>query len=68
MADTSQAESTAEQRLQQLAAILARGVRRYWKRLRRSESRPAAETPKILGIGLEVPSETRLSGSRRSGV
>ncbi len=67
MPDSATSELTADQRLQQLAAILARGVRRYHQRLRRSESRPE-ETPKSSPDGLEVPGDSRLSGSRRFGV
>jgi hypothetical protein len=68
MVDASNSELTAEQRLTQLAAILARGVQRYHRRLRRSESRPEKEVPEFSPAGLEVPSNPRLSGSRRFGV
>jgi len=68
MAESSQPELTSEQRLQQLAAILARGVCRYCNRLRRSESHPEKEVPESSPTGLEVHGDPRLSGSRRPGV
>jgi hypothetical protein len=68
MGDLSFSELTAEQRLKRVAAILARGVRRYHRRLRRSESRPEKEVPKSSPAGLEVPGNPRLSESRRIGV
>ena len=61
-------ELSADQRLTQLAAILARGVQRYHRRLRRSESRPEKEVPESLPAGLEVSGNPRLSGSRCIGV
>jgi hypothetical protein len=68
MVDSSFSELTAEQRLKQVAAILARGVCRYHRRLRRSESRPEKEVPESSPAGLEVPGHPRLSVSRRIGV
>ncbi|GAB6185754.1 hypothetical protein JCM17478_12560 [Thermopirellula anaerolimosa] len=68
MVDSSFSDLTAEQRLKQLAAILARGVRRYHSRLRRSQSRPEKEVPESSPAGLEVPGKPRLSVSRRFGV
>ena len=66
MVDTS--ELTPDQRLHQLAAILARGVQRYHRRLRRSESHPEKEVPESGTNGLEVHGDPRLSVSRRIGV
>ncbi len=68
MVDASFSELTAEQRLKQVAAILARGVRRYRNRLRRSGSRPEKEVPESSPAGLEVPGNPRLSVSRCFGV
>lgn len=56
-------ELTPEERLRQLAAILARGVRRYRSLARRYES-DASDKP---GDCLEVLGETRLSVSRFQG-
>ena len=66
--DPSVLELTAEQRLAQIAAILARGAVRYHQRLRRSESRPEKELPNSSPDRLEVPGNPRLSVSRRFGV
>jgi hypothetical protein len=68
MVDASFSELTADERLRQLATILARGVRRYQLRLRRSESHPEKEAPESSPAGLEVPGELRLSVSRSIGV
>ena len=68
MVDSSFSELTADQRLKQLAAMLARGVRRYHRRLRRSELLPEKEVPEFSPDGLEVPGNPRLSVSRRIGV
>jgi len=60
-------ELTPEERLRQLAAILARGVRRYHILARRYESDASAE-PGESGVDcLEVFGETRLSASRFQG-
>jgi hypothetical protein len=68
MVDASISELTADQRLKQLAAILSRGVRRYQRLLRRSESPPEKEVPESSPAGLEFPGNPRLSVSRRIGV
>ena len=57
-------ELTPEQRLQQIAAILSRGLLRFQRRIRRSESRPP-NNEESFPTGLEVLGETRLSVSRR---
>lgn len=60
-------ELTADQRFQQLSAILARGVRRYHQRLKRSESTPEQE---VLGISpnqLDVAAEPSVIGLGVSG-
>ncbi len=61
-------ELTPDERLKQVAAIFARGVRRYRRRLRRSESCPEKEVQKSSANGLEVGDDPRLSVSRRIGV
>ena len=53
--------STSNDWLEQLAAILAYGVIRYRKLVRRSET---TNSRKICGDGLEVSSDTRLTVSR----
>jgi hypothetical protein len=68
MLDVSYSELTADQRFKQVAAILARGVRRYHQRLRRNEPRPEKEVPESSPVCLEVPGNPRLSGSLRIGV
>jgi hypothetical protein len=68
MVEPSDPALTAEQRLTQIAAILARGVRRYQQLLQRSESRPGKEVPKSSSNCLEVIPNPRLSVSRRTGV
>ena len=60
-------ELTPEERLRQLAAILARGVRRYRILARRYESDASAEPGESRGECLEVLGETRLSVSRFQG-
>jgi hypothetical protein len=45
-------ELTADQRHKQLATILARGVQRYHRRLRRSESHPQKEVPNSTMFGM----------------
>ncbi len=60
-------EPTPEERLTQLAAILARGVRRYRILARRYESDASAEPGESRGECLEVLGETRLSVSRFQG-
>ncbi len=61
-------ELAPEERLTQLAAILARGVRRYRNLARRCESDTPAEPGESRGEGLELPDETRLSVSRFQGL
>ncbi len=61
-------ELTPDERLKQIAAILARGVRRYHLQLRRSESCTEKEVPRSSANGLEVGDDPRLSVSRRIGV
>jgi hypothetical protein len=60
-------ELTADQRIQQLAAILARGVRRYHQRLKRSESRPEQEVLEISANELDVRAEQSVIGLGVSG-
>ena len=55
-------DPTPDQRFKQIAAILAKGVLRYQKQLRRS----AELSSESRADGLEVPGETRLSVSRRT--
>lgn len=58
---------TPEQRLCQIAAILARGVRRQRQLKRRYESGESETSPELASNGLEVLGETRLSVSRFQG-
>ena len=60
-------ELTPEERLRQLAAILARGVRRYRSLARRYESDASDEPGETRRDCLEVLGETRLSVSRFQG-
>ena len=55
------------ERLTKLAAILARGVRRYRSLARRYESDTSDEAGESCGDCLEVLGETRLSVSRFQG-
>ena len=55
-------QMTKDQRLREIAAIFARGVRRYHERRREKFS----QLPEKESKGLEVPGETRLSVSRVS--
>jgi hypothetical protein len=57
---------TGEQRRQAVAAILARGVLRYHRRIRRLDSGPGENSPDSSPEGLEVLGETRLSVSERT--
>ena len=57
---------TAEQRHQAVAAILARGVLRYHRRIMRLDSGPGEIFPDSSPGGLEVLGETRLSVSERN--
>lgn len=61
-------ELTADQRLNQLSVILARGVQRYHSRRRRNEPCPEKEVPEILPDRLEVSGDNWLSVSQRHGV
>lgn len=58
---------TPEQRFQQIAAILAKGVIRCQRRLRDAASSPEQVSSESLPRGLEVPGKTRLSVSRYIG-
>ena len=59
----SPADLTPEQRLHEIAAILARGVLRLQKRRILSPAEPLSEISKSPATGLELPRESRLSGS-----
>ncbi len=61
---SASSDLTPEQRRQQLAAILARGVLRV---LRQAGCRPDEKSPESAAQGLELPGETRLSVARCSG-
>lgn len=61
-------EVTPDERLKLVAAILARGIRRYLRRLRRSETLAEKEVPEFSLNGLEVSADPRLSVSRCIGV
>jgi hypothetical protein len=65
---TSISDLTPDQRFQQVAVILARGVMRYKQRVRRSESIPASENDESSQKSLELWANQRLSGSRRCGI
>ena len=67
MPKTLLSKLTPDQRFNQIAAILAKGVVRYQRSVRRSESGPDEESRESSLGGLEVPGETRLSVSRRIG-
>lgn len=56
-----------EQRVRNLAAILAEGVRRYRKLARRSDSGELNKTAESGGTCLEALRETRLTVSRFQG-
>ena len=58
-------ELNSDQRLNQLATILAQGVIRFQLQNRRTGSRPTKKSKNSTGRGLEVFGETRLSVSRR---
>lgn len=58
---------TPDQRREQVAAILARGLLRTLQQSAAGRSRPAVEIPGISPAGLELPPQTRLSVSRRIG-
>ena len=67
MPKTPLVELTPDQRFKQVAAILAKGVVRRQRRVRRGESRPEEKSPEFSPGGLEVPGKTRLSVSRCIG-
>ena len=58
---------TAQQRLQAVAAILARGVLRYHRHIGRLESRPGEISLDSPPEGLEFLGPSRLSVSGRAG-
>ena len=60
-------ELTAEQRFQQIAAILAKGIIRCHRHLRAAASSPDQVSSESSPRGLEVPGKTRLSVSRCIG-
>ena len=64
---SSVSELTPQERLRQLATILARGVRRSRILARRYESDASAKPDKSRGDCLEAPNETRLTVSRFQG-
>jgi hypothetical protein len=68
MVDPSFPELNATSRLSQVAAILARGIRRYLSRLRRSQALPEENPAVTAPNGLAVPVKPRLSVSQRFGV
>ncbi len=72
MLDCSPPELTPEERLHRLAAILARGVRRYHQTQKRQHpslrGNSSEKLSKSSPAGLEVPETTVLSVSRRFGV
>lgn len=63
---TAISDMTAEQRRHAIATILARGVLRYHRRIRRLDSGPDEEKPETPTHGLEVSGRKRLSVSRRT--
>ncbi len=67
MPKTAPVEPTPEQRFKQVATILANGVVRHQRSVRRSESHPDDKSPESSSEGLEVPGKTRLSVSRCIG-
>lgn len=67
MSKTPIAELTPEQRFQQIAAILAKGVLRCQRHLRVAASFPEQVSSESSPGGLEVPGKTRLSVSRCIG-
>ena len=67
MLDPHDTELTPEQRLEVLAALLARGVRRYCLRRRRHDARPPQIVENSSLSDLEVLVETRLTVSQGNG-
>ena len=60
-------ELTPQQRMAQVAAILARGVLRLYQAAMRVPSESDEEVPETPEEGLESGADPRLSGSRRYG-
>jgi len=58
---------TPDQRFKQVAAILAKGVVRHQRNVRRREFRSGEKPRETSPAGLEVPGKTRLSVSRCIG-
>lgn len=67
MRKTPPSELTPDERLHQIAVILARGVRRHRQLKRRHESCKPETSAEDVATGLEVLDETRLSVSRFQG-
>mgnify|MGYP000058868883 CR=1 FL=1 len=65
---SSDSDLTPDQRFRQIAAILARGVRRHRQLKRRYESCEPKTSAEDVATGLEVLGETRLSVSRFQGL
>jgi hypothetical protein len=63
---TAISDMTAEQRQHAIATILARGVLRYHRRIRRLDSCPDEKKQETAPEGLEVSERKRLSVSRRT--
>jgi hypothetical protein len=68
MHDAPEPDLTPDQRLLQVAALLARGVRLYLRLRHQTTSSPAPNTPENPANCLEVPVRPWLSVSRRIGV
>lgn len=64
---TSDSDLSLNQRFHQIAAILARGVRRHRHLARRCQSKISENFGEPNSPGLEVLGETRLSVSRTQG-
>jgi hypothetical protein len=64
---TPHSELTPQQRLAQVAAILAQGVLRLKLAALRDQTSPPEEVPESPQDGLESGANPRLSGSRRFG-
>jgi hypothetical protein len=64
---TDHSELTPQQRMAQVAAILARGVLRLKQAALRAPSASDEEVPESPEEGLESGANPRLSGSRRYG-
>lgn len=64
---TPNPELTAQQRMVQVAAILAQGALRLKLAALRDQASPPQEVPESAQDGLESGANPRLSGSRRFG-